>query len=295
MGKHNLKTLAIAALSAVFLLFFLSLAVPPSSSQTSFNWKWSPQVAFRLPAYNTVIAFSDWAYLDSFQWDNVNASSVKFVNFQIAGDESPLPSFGLSVQYANCTVNYVNRQGKAELVLSAASGTVSILTLYYPNNYPSTIVVNSEAVEDSKYFRSLTDWQQARCPAVYLDESNMKVQVKAQHSSPVTVTIYWHVTSQAPSIAPAPITPAPAPTPPAEIPTVVPTPPLQLPLATVGIVLIVAIVAGAFIYSQTGKAKTLDEAWRKRSKASAKTVSWKSSGKKSVSWKRKSRFRTLEE
>jgi hypothetical protein len=123
---------------------------------------------------------------------------------------------------------------------------------------------------------------------------SQEVSIFNLHSN---VALIWQTQEGAVGGAPGGVSPAPAPaptpSPPAEIPTIIP--PTAPSLVNVGIVLIVAVVAGAFIYSQTGKAKTLDEAWRKRSKASAKTVSWKPSGKKSVSWKRKSRFRTLEE
>jgi hypothetical protein len=279
MWKNNFRKLsfAIAALTILTILLYAK----PSASQTTYNWKWSPQVAFRLPAYNTVITFNDWAYLDSFQRDTMNATLVKFVNFQIAGDESPLPSFGLSVQNANCTVNYVNRQGKAEVVLSAASGTVSILTLYYPNNYPPTIVVNGEAVEDSKYFRSLTDWQQARCPAVFLDEANMKVQVKAQHSSPVTVTIYWHGFS----ITPTPVTPTPMPPTP-QPPKPVVVPPEAAPIVNVGLIVVIVAAVGVYAYIQATQPRKVREKWKQKLKQ-ARNVN--------VKWKRKKRFRTLEE
>jgi len=121
---------------------------------------------------------------------------------------------------------------------------------------------------------------------------SQEVSIFNLHSN---VALIWQSQAGAPGGAPGGVSPTPAPasTPPAEIPTIIPS--TSPSLVNVGIVLIVAVVAGAFIYSQTGKAKTLDEAWRKRSKASAKTVSLKPSGKKSVSWKRKSRFRTLEE
>ena len=124
------------------------------------------------------------------------------------------------------------------------------------------------------------------------NSASQEVSIFNLHSN---VALIWQTQAGAPGGAPSGVSPAPAPAsiPPAEIPTVIPS--TAPSLVNIGIVLIVAVVAGAFIYSQTGKAKTLDEAWRKRSKASTKTVSWKSSGKKSVSWKRKSRFRTLEE
>jgi len=274
-----------AALTALFLTFFL-FTTQLSLGAASYNWKWSPQVAFRLPAYNTIINFNDWAYLNSFQFDTGNATSVKFTNFLIAGDDSPLSSFGLSVQNANCTVNYVNKQDKAEIVLSAPSGTVSSLTVYYPNSYPAAVAVGAETISNEKYLRSQTDWQLANPPAVYLNEANMEVKVKTQHSSSVVITLYWHGVSPTPGEGSTssegstsgegsfPSLPSPQRLPPVVVP------PEAVPLVNIGLAVIVIVIAGSYAYSQVARQKTVSEKWKQRHKQ-IKPVEWK---------KKKSRF-----
>ncbi len=98
----------------VFLLTSLVFSVSVKSAFAS-SWRWSPQVAFKLPAYNTVIAFDDWLYLDSFMWDCWNASAITFINIQLG--EVNVPTLTLSVKNANITITQLfdNKQFKAEL------------------------------------------------------------------------------------------------------------------------------------------------------------------------------------
>jgi hypothetical protein len=140
---------------------------------------------------------------------------------------------------------------------------------------------------------------------------SQEVSIFNLHSN---VALIWQSQAGAPGGAPGGVSPtpapAPAPTPPAEIPTAVPTPPLQLPLATVGIVLIVAVVSGAYVYSQAAKPKTVTDSWKRHKSSSSrqKNPTWRSKAnlsdrsvsqtwsqtKKSresrLSWKKRERF-----
>jgi hypothetical protein len=140
---------------------------------------------------------------------------------------------------------------------------------------------------------------------------SQEVSIFNLHSN---VALIWQSQAGAPGGAPGGVsptpTPAPAPTPPAEIPPAVPTPPLQLPLATVGIVLIVAVVSGAYVYSQAAKPKTVTDSWKRHKSSSSrqKNPTWRSKAnlsdrsvsqtwsqtKKSresrLSWKKRERF-----
>jgi hypothetical protein len=84
MWKINFRKLSFAIVVLTILTIYLY--VQPSASQTTYNWKWSPNVQFRLPAYNTIIAFNDYIYIDSFSWDSMNASAVTFNNINYKGE-----------------------------------------------------------------------------------------------------------------------------------------------------------------------------------------------------------------
>jgi hypothetical protein len=230
MEKHNLKTLTIAALSAVFLLFFLSLTVQPSASQTTFNWKWSPQVAFRLPAYNTVIAFSDYVYMNSFTWDAFNASAITFNNICLQGEPETAPQFTISLKNANMTIQHLlhNKQFIAEL--NGATGTVAELSITNSlyQSMPGTVAVAglplttpcTTKAEFDKYGGNT--W--------YYDTTTNTVYVKAVLHSPTSIYIDWN----------PPPAPAPAPTP---TPTPTPTPQPTITPPAIPIWLILPIVA----------------------------------------------------
>jgi hypothetical protein len=112
---------------------------------------------------------------------------------------------------------------------------------------------------------------------------SQEVSIFNLHSN---VALIWQSQAEAPGgVSPTPA-PTPTPSPPAETPTAVPTPPLQLPLAAVGIVLIVAVVSGAYVYSQAAKPKRIDEHWKRHKSSSSRL--------KNPKIKRKSRFRTVE-
>ena len=173
------------------ILFTLSLlALAPAVAQSQII-AWSPQLHFLLPATKTTVSFSNTAYFSAFEWDAFNASSIKFYNFQVSGDEAPLPAFGIAVYNANATIEYVNRMGMGFITLYASSGVNSTLIIYYSGSYPPAVSVGQETVKDSNYFRSYNDWRLHPPPAVYLNETTKVLYVKARHSSPVAVVLYW--------------------------------------------------------------------------------------------------------
>lgn len=255
MLNFNRKCLC-SLLVAIILLAFFPIVLAQGSS-----FEWNPELTFKLPATNTIISFANTAYFDSFEWDSWNASAIKFYNVLVSGDEVALPSFGLSVENANATINYINKGGKGEIVLSAPSGTTSILTLYYPNNYPPAIGVTSgsvtENIPDSKYFRSINDWKNASNPAVCLNESSKFLKIKAKHSSDVVINFYWIAKAQEEKWGgPSPLTP-----------TITTTQKISIPLTPENIPNLIfwgmVIIAIIIIIKANKKERTADY-WKKR-------------------------------
>jgi hypothetical protein len=187
LNKFRKLSFAIVTLTILTVLLY----VKPSASQTSFNWKWSPNVRFRLPAYNTVIAFSDYIYLDSFSWDDLNATKITFNHILFNGETEALSTLGLSVENANATIYGLTYDDKLRIVLSAPSGTTSVLTVYYPTNYPPTIDVGTTRILKGDYLTSMEQWTVHDTPAVYLNTSNSYVKVKVTHASDVSITLFW--------------------------------------------------------------------------------------------------------
>lgn len=62
---------------------------------------WSSDVHFGLPAYDSEVAFNDWIYLDSFEWDAVDASQITFTNIKMDGSE--ISSLTVKTQFSNIT------------------------------------------------------------------------------------------------------------------------------------------------------------------------------------------------
>jgi hypothetical protein len=236
MEKHNLKTLTIAALS---LLFFLSLAVQPSASETTFNWKWSPQVAFRLPAYNTVIAFNDYIYMNSFTWDAFNASAITFNDICFQDEPETAPQFTISLKNANMTIQRLlhNKQFITELNgLTGAVAELAITNSLY-QSMPGTVAVAglplttpcSTKAEFDKYGGNT--W--------YYDTATNTVYIKAVLHSPTSIYIDWN---PPPAPAPAP-TPTPTPTPTPQPTTTPPTPtPIWLILPIVACIAVIGYI-----------------------------------------------------
>ena len=119
-----------AVLSAVFLLFFLSLTTQLSASQTTFNWKWSPQVAFRLSAYKTVIAFNDYVYMDSFTWNAFNASAITFNNINYKGETAS--ALVIAVEVSRLTITNPTRNVTITHANQVHIDTLTLLTMTTP-------------------------------------------------------------------------------------------------------------------------------------------------------------------
>jgi len=232
-----IQSLTRIAILSVFLLSLLSLAVKPSISQETFNWKWSPQVAFRLPAYNTVIAFSDYIYLDSFQWDNFNATSITFNNICFQGEPETAPQFTISLKNANMTIQHLlhNKQFIAEL--NGLTGAVAELTITNSlyQSMPGTVAVAGLPLTTP--CATKTDFDNYNGNTWHYDTTTNTIHIKATLHSPTAIYIDWNP-------APAP-TPAPTPTPtPTPQPTITPTPtiPTWTPILIIALIIVAALI-----------------------------------------------------
>jgi len=181
-----------AALSAVLLLFSLSLAVQPSASQTTFNWKWSPQVAFRLPVYKTVIAFNDYVYIDSFTWDNFNATSITFNDICFQDEPETAPQFTISLKNANMTIQRLlhNKQFIAEL--NGATGIVAELAITNSLYQSMPVSVSVAGIKLETPCSTKTSFDNCNGDAWYYDTATNTVYVKATLHSPTSIIIDWN-------------------------------------------------------------------------------------------------------
>jgi len=238
LNKFRKLSFAIVTLTILTVL----LCAKPSSSQATYNWKWSPQVAFRLPAYKTVIAFNDYVYMNSFTWDAFNASAVTFNDICFQGEPETAAHFTISLKNANMTVLHLlhNKQFIAEL--NGLTGTVAELaitnSLY--TSMPGTVAV--DGIPLTTPCPTKTDFDSYNGNTWYYDTTANTVHVKATLHSPTSIYIDWNT-------APAPYVPTPTPT-----PTPTPSPPYEITTPT-GItipiwlipILLLAISAVAYV------------------------------------------------
>ena len=154
-----------------------------------------PGVQWGLTAYNTHISFIDTLYCTSFSYDSFVNTLWYWDNAQVGSNDTMISRIGLSVESANATVHSFNKNGYVEITLSPISGTTNILTLYYPNNYPQTSLIifktTTETIQEDKYFRSLTDWNNAQPPTIFLNDLEKLVKIKVKYVEDVVVRFYW--------------------------------------------------------------------------------------------------------
>jgi hypothetical protein len=111
--------------SVAFLLLTILLVSRPAAVAASNSLKWSPDVHLKLPAYNTTITFDDWVYMDSFEWDDSNATQVTFNNIKMDGET--LSSWSVSIENANLTVLHLFKfSNKLDFRIAALNETTSI-------------------------------------------------------------------------------------------------------------------------------------------------------------------------
>ena len=174
------KKIAIAA--CIALLIILLVNTPFTCSQTKLDnatyMVFSKDIAFKLPAYNTIIYFAENYKFTKFEWDQWNATMIYFYNLQMDGDE--VPKFGVSVRNANLTIVDLFVDQRLHVTLDAPSRTISTLTVYCGDyGEPEYIYVEPDS--------ELVSW------SYNVSTSLLTVQVK--HGSPANITISWVSTS----------------------------------------------------------------------------------------------------
>ncbi|RLE49203.1 MAG: hypothetical protein DRJ18_00200 [Candidatus Methanomethylicota archaeon] len=162
-------------LLALTLTFTFSLQVKAASSPTFY---WSPQVAFKLPAYNTIVTFADWAYFTSFSWNKWNSSKITFNNL-LVGSGSALSSLCLSSPDTDITILSAN----SESVKLNLADTDKILQIW--NLDVKTVKVGGAYFTKDDFFVSYTEWQACNQDSVFQNET--LTAIKAVSSTTVTL------------------------------------------------------------------------------------------------------------
>ena len=170
----TLKRLLYILLALTLTLIF-SLQVKATTSPT---FKWSPQVAFKLPATNTIVKFADWAYFTSFSWDKWQASKITFNNLLI-GSGSALSSLCLSSPNTDITILSAN----SETVKLNLADTDSILQVW--NLDVKTVKIGGNYFTKDDFFISYTEWQECSQDSVFQNET--LTAIKAVSSTTVTL------------------------------------------------------------------------------------------------------------
>ena len=137
------KKVVIAA--CIALLIILLLNTPFTCSQTKLDnatyMVFSKDIAFKLPAYNTIIYFAENYRFTKFEWNQWNATMIYFYNLQMDGAE--VPKFGVSVRNANLTIVDFFVDQRLSVVLEGSTGVVGTTVFYCPYD-PVAIYENGE-------------------------------------------------------------------------------------------------------------------------------------------------------
>jgi len=160
--KHTLYLTIFLFVSLVFLTLNVH-----ATSNTSFYW--SPNVKFKLTAYNTVIGFDDYVLFDSFTWQYPVSNQITFNNIQ--KDGVAVSSWTVTVENANLTVHKFFADNKLTFTLTASTGTTS------------TMQFSCAGKGEPFMIQGVSEWS--------YDEATDTVTVKAYHESPVYVAVEW--------------------------------------------------------------------------------------------------------
>jgi hypothetical protein len=152
--------------------------------------EWSPKIQFLLPGTDAIISFSNTTYFTSFEWDCFNASSIKFYNLKVYGDNSPLPYLWMKVENANATILYANFDGATKMVLYSGdreNSTVHVCS----GSKPVAVQVGDTTIVDTQYLSNYTLFTLSAPPVAFYDSLNKTLIIRVLHYSPMPVTVFW--------------------------------------------------------------------------------------------------------
>jgi len=162
-------------LLALTLTYAFNLQVKAASGPT---FKWNPQVAFKLPATNTIVKFADWAYFSSFEWDKWQPSKITFNNL-LVGSGSALSSLCLSSPDTDITILSAN----SESVKLNLADTNKILEIW--NLDVKTVNIGGNYFTKNDFFVSYSEWQACNQDSIFQNET--LTAIKAVSSTTVTL------------------------------------------------------------------------------------------------------------
>jgi hypothetical protein len=125
-----------------------------SSHASASQMEWQTGLALQLPAYNTTLEASASWYMDSFTWNDANASTLTFNETYMLGG-TRIPSLTISSQNANLTFTELSFY-KETRVIALGSSTAHI-TLEGYTKEPTIVTI--DGVENSTFwsYNALTD------------------------------------------------------------------------------------------------------------------------------------------
>jgi hypothetical protein len=228
-----------------------------------------------------------YALTNSTGWAVFDTSSLPSVAYNATCYGVSEPSYGLTYRYANQTVAFEKEPVdpftvKAEAPIANATwsdierklsfdsyGTIKVDVGDY--GQPLQVEVNGAV---------WTDWS--------YDEAKRRVTI---YNVASRVVLVWETAPE--GVAPAPGVISPTSAPPAQpyVPTLPPPSPMpESALVNFGIVTIILVVGGAFIYKELESREKTTAKWRERQAQAKETVKWKARAKRKVKWRKRGRF-----
>jgi hypothetical protein len=129
--------------------------------------------------------------MNSFSWDNFNATSITFNDICFQGEPETAAHFTISLKNANMTVFHLlhNKQFIAEL--NGLTGTVAELAISNSRYQSMPVNVSVAGVPLAKRCATRTEFDNYNGDAWYYDTATNTVYVKAALHSPTSIIIDW--------------------------------------------------------------------------------------------------------
>jgi len=177
-------------ITTMSLMLVVLIGLPSAYSQVNATtyMVFDEGIAFRLPAYDTIIGFSEDYRLSRIGWDKWYASMIYFYNLSMDGDEVDV--VGFSVIGANLTVVDLFVNYRLLMELDAPRGTNSTVVIYIPSYGKPTYVRRLDSGQYLAEASSLSELEET-VDAWFYNTTTRMLHIKVSHQSIVPVMVSW--------------------------------------------------------------------------------------------------------
>jgi hypothetical protein len=244
----------------VLLALLLAFLISPALAQEPVTLKFT-NLAFRLNAYGTVIAFSQDIYCTqlAYEYSGTFTNNTAWIFQNLKMDGETIPQWKITVVGGNVTITRLFRDKVLAFTVSGPTGKTYTVSFTSPYGRPASVKKNGQTVEELK------GWSIAGDTLIF--------------QGAFASTDSWEVSWIAPSEEVSGGTPT-IQQPPSQAPLLPPPEELQKAVERIqgaGLIIIAVVVAAFFLYGE----------YRERPSTRSLSDKWKNRKSRKVRWKRK--------